>query len=447
MKLRFIRHLRTPEYNELFAGDPTWITESIGGMAPNGKSLVTKTSFRFLHSLINLGPAPEPNMTILWSEKLPKNFKRFCAKISILTSAIQYENDNLMSQVYREDYGVACCVSGMQLGKQMQFFGARCNIAKALLYAINEGQDEITGELVVPNIPKLKQQNPLDYNEVFENYKKVLQYVIKVYVQANNIIHYMHDKYAYEASQMALHDTTVKHLMAFGIAGFSVAIDSLVAIKYGNVIPIRNNKNITKDFTIQNNYLAYGNGVIEVDQIGKKIAEFFIQELRKYDLYKHAKPTLSILTITSNVVYGKKTGATPDGRPAGAPFAPGANPMHGRELEGALASLVSVSSIPYIGVCEDGISNTFSIAPQALGNNFEQQADILTAVLDAYCEKGGHHLNINVMNKETLLDAIEHPENYPTLTIRISGYAVLFNSLTKEQKIEILNRSFYNELN
>ena len=447
MKLRFIRHLRTPEYNELFAGDPTWITESIGGMAPNGKSLVTKTSFRFLHSLINLGPAPEPNMTILWSEKLPKNFKRFCAKISILTSAIQYENDDLMSQVYGEDYGVACCVSGMQLGKQMQFFGARCNIAKALLYAINEGQDEITGELVVPNIPKLKQQNPLDYNEVFENYKKVLQYVIKVYVQANNIIHYMHDKYAYEASQMALHDTTVKHLMAFGIAGFSVAIDSLAAIKYGNVIPIRNDKNITKDFTIQSNYLAYGNGVIEVDQIGKGIAEFFIQELRKYDLYKHAKPTLSILTITSNVVYGKKTGATPDGRPAGAPFAPGANPMHGRELDGALASLVSVSSIPYIGVCEDGISNTFSIAPQALGNNFEQQANILTAVLDAYCKKGGHHLNINVMNKETLLDAIEHPENYPTLTIRISGYAVLFNSLTKEQKIEILNRSFYNELN
>lgn len=446
MKLRFIRHLRTPEYNELFAGDPTWITEAIGGMAANGKSLVTKTSFRFLHSLVNLGPAPEPNMTILWDDNLPKGFKTFCAKISILTSTIQYENDKLMRKVYGEDYGIACCVSGMQLGKQMQFFGARCNLAKALLYAINEGRDEITGEIIVPNIPPLT-HSPLDYDEVWKNYAKVLKHTAKIYVEANNIIHYMHDKYAYETSQMALHDSEIQHLMAFGIAGFSVTVDSLSSIKYGKVIPIRNIKGIAVDFEIDKEYPKYGNDIEKVDKIGKQITQQFLYELQRYDLYKNAKATLSILTITSNIVYGKKTGATPDGRPAGAPFAPGANPMHGRELDGALASLVSVSSIPYIGVCEDGISNTFSIAPQALGNNFEQQADILTAVLDAYCEKGGHHLNINVMNKETLLDAIEHPENYPTLTIRISGYAVLFNSLTKEQKIEILNRSFYNELN
>ena len=446
MKLRFIRHLRTPEYNELFAGDPTWITESIGGMGEDGRSLVTKTSFRFLHSLINLGAAPEPNLTILWDEDLPPNFKKYCAKISTLTSAIQYENDKLMKQVYGEDYGVACCVSGMQLGKQMQFFGARCNIAKALLYAINEGKDELTGELVIPDIPKLKNQNPLDYNEVFENYKKVLQYTIKVYVQANNIIHYMHDKYAYEASQMALHDTTVKHLMAFGIAGFSVVIDSLAAIKYGNVIPIRNNQDITEDFTIQNEYLAYGNDILEIDNIGKEIAEFFIQELRKYDLYKHAKPTLSILTITSNVVYGKKTGATPDGRKAHQPFAPGANPMHGRDTRGALASLNSVARIPYVGVCEDGISNTFSITPYALGQDNERQISNLLAILDGYFSLGGHHLNVNIMSRDMLLDAIEHPENYPTLTIRVSGYAVLFNSLTKEQKLEVLNRTYHERI-
>ena len=442
MKLRFIRHLRTPEYNELFAGDPTWVTESIGGMALNGRSLVTKNSFRFLHSLINLGAAPEPNLTVLWDEKLPQGFKEFCSKISILTSSIQYENDALMRDVYGEDYGVACCVSGMQLGKQMQFFGARCNIAKALLYAINEGKDEKTGEVVVPNIPKIK-KIPLDYDEVFENYQKVLFYTAAIYTQANNIIHYMHDKYAYEASQMALHDIGVKHLMAFGIAGFSVAIDSLSSIKYGKVIPIRNEEGIAIDFEIDENYPKYGNNIKEVDEIGIELARIFINDLKCHRLYKNAKPTLSILTITSNVVYGKKTGATPDGRKAGQPFAPGANPMHGRDQEGALASLNSVAQIPYKGVCEDGISNTFSITPTALGNDMSSKILNLITILDGYFEQNGHHLNVNVMNKETLLDAIDHPENYPTLTVRISGYAVLFNNLTKEQKTEIVNRTFH----
>ena len=445
MKLRLIRHLRTPEYNELFAGDPTWVTESIGGMTGNGKSLVTKTSYRFLHSLINLGPAPEPNMTVLWDERLPDNFKKFCSEISIKTSAIQYENDKLMREVYGDDYGIACCVSGMQLGKQMQFFGARCNIAKALLYAINEGRDEKTGEVIVPDIPPLK-YTPLNFREVYENYKKVLKYTAKIYVDANNIIHYMHDKYAYEASQMALHDTGVKHLMAFGIAGFSVAIDSLSSIKYGKVIPIRNEEGIAIDFEIDNDYPKYGNDNPDVDYMGKDIAELFIHELRRYELYKHAKPTLSILTITSNVVYGKKTGATPDGRPAGAPFAPGANPMHGRDTNGALASLNSVARIPYKDVCEDGISNTFSMPPQTLGNTLDTRILVLTSILDGYFSKGGHHLNVNIMDKATLLDAVEHPEEYPSLTIRVSGYAVLFNSLTKEQKLEVINRTFHEEI-
>lgn len=347
-----------------------------------------------------------------------------------------------MRDVYGEDYGVACCVSGMQLGKQMQFFGARCNIAKALLYAINEGKDEKTGEVVVPNIPKIK-KIPLDYDEVFENYQKVLFYTAAIYTQANNIIHYMHDKYAYEASQMALHDIDVKHLMAFGIAGFSVAIDSLSSIKYGKVIPIRNEEGIAIDFEINENYPKYGNNIKEVDEIGIELARIFINDLKCHRLYKNAKPTLSILTITSNVVYGKKTGATPDGRKASQPFAPGANPMHGRDQEGALASLNSVAQIPYKGVCEDGISNTFSITPTALGNDMSSKILNLITILDGYFEQNGHHLNVNVMNKETLLDAIEHPENYPTLTIRISGYAVLFNNLTKEQKTEIVNRTFH----
>ena len=443
IKLRLIRHLRTPEYDELFAGDPTWVTESIGGMGLNGKSLVTKTSFRILHTLENLGPAPEPNLTVLWHKDLPKGFKEYCAKISILTSAIQYENDELMKEVYGDDYGVACCVSGMQLGKQMQFFGARCNIAKALLYALNEGHDEKTGELVIPNIPKLNSLDKLDYNEVIKNYDKVLDYVVSLYVQANNIIHYMHDKYAYEASQMALHDTDVEHLMAFGIAGFSVAVDSLSAIKYADVTAIRNENGITTDFIIKGYFPKYGNDIDRVDDdIAVSLATAFSNKLKWYKLYKKAKATLSILTITSNVVYGKKTGATPDGRKTGEPFAPGANPMHGRDALGALASLNSVSKIPYVNICEDGISNTFSIIPMSLGHDLFSRINNLICVLDGYFVNG-HHLNVNVLNRETLLDAIEHPEEYPALTIRVSGYAVLFNSLTKEQKLEVLNRTFH----
>ena len=443
MKLRFIRHLRTPEYNELFAGDPTWITESIGGMGEGGRSLVTKTSFRFLHSLINLGAAPEPNITILWDEDLPQGFKDYCAEISIKTNAIQYENDRLMKEVYGEDYGVACCVSGMRLGQQMQFFGARCNIAKALLYAINGGQDEITGELVIPGIEPINSEI-LDIEEVWYNYKKVLSYVAKIYVHANNIIHYMHDKYAYEASQMALHDSLVEHLMAFGIAGFSVAVDSLSAIIHTKVKPIRNDNGIAYDFIIEDkDYPKYGNNIPFVDNIGSDIVEYFINELRKYKLYKNAKHTLSILTITSNIVYGKNTGATPDGRKSGEPFAPGANPMHERDINGALASLNSVSYIPYIGCCEDGISNTFSIIPNSLGTTEENQKSNLIAILDGYFYNGGHHLNVNVLNKDILLDAIKHPELYSTLTVRVSGYAVLFNSLTTEQKEEFFKRTFH----
>lgn len=437
IKLRLIRHLRTPEYDELFAGDPTWVTESIGGMAPNGKSLITKTSFRMLHTLENLGAAPEPNLTVLWDENLPQPFKEYCAKISMTTSAIQYENDRLMSKVYGEDYGIACCVSGMQLGKQMQFFGARCNLAKALLYAINEGRDENSGDIVFSGIKKLKNQDYLDPIEVIENYRNILKQTASIYVQANNIIHYMHDKYAYEASQMALHDSDVEHLMAFGVAGFSVAVDSLSAILHAKVKPIRNEMGIATDFIIEGDFPKYGNDIPSVDKIGNDILETFYTALKNHHLYKNAKATLSILTITSNVVYGKKTGATPDGRPKSAPFSPGANPMHGRDTNGALAALNSVAQIPY-ELCQDGISNTFTITPNGLGNIRN-----LIAILDGYFEKGGHHLNINVLNKETLLDAIEHPEKYSTLTIRVSGYAVLFNSLTKEQKMEILNRTFH----
>ena len=444
IKLRLIRHLRTPEYDELFAGDPTWITESIGGIGADGRSLVTKTSYRFLQTLYNLGPAPEPNLTVLWDENLPEPFKEFCAKVSIDTHAIQYENDSLMRESHGDDYGIACCVSAMTLGKQMQFFGARCNLAKALLYAINGGKDEKTGQIVVPNIPVLNEY-VLDFNKVEENYKKVLNYVAKIYVQANNIIHYMHDKYAYEASQMALHDTFVERLMAFGVAGFSVAVDSLSAIKYAQVVPIRNNEGIAIDFQISGEYPKYGNDEDDVDLIGKNLVELFISYLKRYKTYRNAKHTLSILTITSNVVYGKKTGATPDGRVAYTPFAPGANPMHGRDINGPLASLNSVAKIPYLKVCEDGISNTFSIVPRALGENESEQIQNLIVLLDGYFNYNqGHHLNVNVLDRELLLDAIKHPENYPSLTIRVSGYAVLFNSLTLEQKQEVLNRTFHN---
>ena len=444
MKLRFIRHLRTPDYNDLFGGDPTWVTESIGGMTEEGKSLVTKTSYRFLHSLINLGSAPEPNLTILWSKNLPENFKKYCAKMSIKTDAIQYENDDLMRPLYGDDYGIACCVSAMKLGKQSQYFGARCNLAKALLYAINEGKDEKTGELVVPNIPKLNHKN-LDYNEVVNNYIRVLEYVAETYVKANNIIHYMHDKYAYESSQYALHDTNIEFLMAFGAAGISVVADSLSAIKYADVVPIRNKDGIAIDFIISGDYPKFGNDDGKVDIIAKRVVELFSSELKKHKLYNNAKHTLSLLTITSNVMYGRKTGATPDGRKSGEPFAPGANPMHGRDNSGPMASLNSVAKLPYEDICQDGISNTFSIIPQSLGPNVEMQTNNLVDILDNYFEFGGHHLNVNVMNREMLIDALEHPEKYPNLTVRVSGYAVLFNKLNNEQKLEVIKRTFHGE--
>lgn len=444
IKLRFIRHLRTPSYDELFGGDPTWITEAIGGMGLDGRSLVTKTSYRFLHSLINLGPAPEPNMTILWDENLPENFKKYCAKMSILTNSIQYENDKMMRKIHGDDYGIACCVSAMTIGKQMQFFGARCNLAKALLYAINGGIDEISGEVIIPNISIIEDEY-LDYDKVFQNYLEVLSYVADIYTKANNVIHFMHDKYAYESSQMALHDTQVERLMAFGVAGFSCAVDSLSAIKYAKVKPIRDAGGMAYDFEIEGKYPKYGNDIDDVDLIGRSLVTYFINYLKQHPLYRDAKHTLSILTITSNVMYGKKTGATPDGRKKGEPFAPGANPMHNRDTNGALASLNSVAKIPYKNVCEDGISNTFTIVPSSLGGDKEQQINNLTAILDGYFQKKGHHLNVNVMDLQSLQDAYEHPELYPTLTIRVSGYAVLFNALSNEQKIEVMNRTFHKE--
>ena len=443
IKLRIARQLRTPEYNELFAGDPTWVTESIGGMLDN-KSLVTKTSYRYLHTLIYLGTAPEPNMTILWSEKLPENFKKYCAKISILTDAVQYENDDLMRNIYGSDYAIACCVSAMKIGHQMQFFGARCNLAKTLLYAINDGYDEITGKKVVNGIGKITSEY-LNYDEVMEKFKKTMEVVAKTYVDAMNIIHYMHDKYAYEAGQMALHDTNVERLMAFGCAGLSAAIDSLSAIKYANVKPIRNEEGIAIDFEIEGDFPKYGNDNDDVDLIGVNIVELFYNELKKHKLYRNAHHTLSVLTITSNVVYGKNTGATPDGRKKSVYFAPGANPMHGRDCNGALASLNSVAKIPYCNVCQDGISNTFSIVPNALGHSDIERIDNLVNILDGYFNKGAQHLNVNVLNRETLIDAMENPYKYPTLTIRVSGYAVNFNRLSKEQQSEVISRTFHGE--
>ncbi len=445
IKLRVARHLRTPEYNELFAGDPTWVTESIGGMTETGKALVTKNSFRYLHTLINLGPAPEPNMTILWSDKLPKNFKAYCAYISIKTDAIQYENDEVMRPIHGSDYAIACCVSAMTIGKQMQFFGARCNLAKALLYAINGGVDEKKGDLVIENIPKMEDEI-LDYDKVCKMYDLVLDKVAKTYVDAMNIIHYMHDKYAYEAGQMALHDTNPDKLMAFGIAGLSVAIDSLSAIKYAKVKPIRDENGIAIDFEIEGDYPKYGNDDDRVDRIGVDLVKSFYNKLASHPLYKNAKHTLSVLTITSNVVYGKKTGATPDGRKAGVAFAPGANPMHGRDSNGALASLNSVAKIPYACTCEDGVSNTFSITPNALGHDLNDQISHLVMLMDGYFREGAQHLNVNVFNREMLEDAMENPEKYPTLTIRVSGYAVNFNRLSREQQLEVINRTFHDKI-
>jgi len=446
IKLRLVRHLRTPEYNELFGGDPTWVTESIGGMEISGKSLVTKNSYRYLHTLINLGTSAEPNLTVLWSDKLPENFKKYCAEISIKTDAIQYENDEVMRPVYGDDYAIACCVSAMKVGKQMQFFGARANIAKSLLYAINGGVDELKGIKVVPGIPKLTDEEILDFNKVKANYDKVMEYVAKVYVDTMNIIHCMHDKYAYEAGQMALHDTKVERLMAFGIAGLSVAIDSLSAIKYAKVRPIRNEEGIAIDFEVEGDFPKYGNDDDRADDLGVSLVTKFSNELKKHPLYRDAKHTLSALTITSNVMYGKKTGTTPDGRKKGEPLAPGANPMHGRDANGALASLNSVAKIPYNEICQDGVSNTFSIVPEALGKDDNQKINNLVAILDGYFVQGAHHLNVNVLNRQTLIDAMENPDKYPTLTIRVSGYAVNFSRLSKEQQLEVISRTFHESI-
>ena len=445
IKLRLVRHLRTPEYNELFGGDPTWITEAIGGVSITGKPLVTKNSFRYIHTLTNLGTAPEPNMTVLWSRDLPKEFKAYCAKMSIETDSIQYENDDIMRPLYGDDYAISCCVSAMRVGKQMQFFGARANIAKSLLLAINGGVDELQKVKIVPNIPNIK-NDVLEYEEVWENYKKVLDYVAELYVDTINIIHYMHDKYAYEASQMALHDGNVERLTAFGIAGISVAADSLSAIKYAKVKPIRDENGVTVDFNVEGDFPKYGNDDDRVDDIAVEIVTYFSNALKKHPIYRNAKHTLSALTITSNVMYGKKTGTTPDGRKYGEPLAPGANPMHGRDENGALASLNSVAKIPYRNICQDGVSNTFSIVPDALGKTSEQRIDNLIHILDGYFIQGAHHLNVNVMNREILIDAMEHPEKYPTLTIRVSGYAVNFNRLSKEQQQEVIKRTFHKSI-
>lgn len=449
IKLRLVRHLRTPDYDEVFGGDPTWVTESIGGMGLDGRTLVTKTAFRYLHTLINLGSAPEPNLTILWAEKLPEGWKKFCSKVSILTDSIQYENDDLMRNMYGDDYAIACCVSAMEVGKEMQFFGARANLAKSLLYSINGGVDEKKknkdGSLIrlFDDIEPITTEY-LDYDQVLENYKKVLSELAGLYVKALNVIHFMHDKYAYEAGQMALHDTNVKINLATGVAGLSIAADSLSAIKYAKVKPVRDENGIAIDFETEGDFPKYGNDDDMVDQIAVDILTYFSNELKKHATYKNAKLTLSALTITSNVMYGKKTGTTPDGRKAGEPFAPGANPMHGRDESGALASLNSVAKLPYECVCEDGISNTFSIVPDALGKEEDVRIDNLVNIMDGYFGQDAFHLNVNVLQREKLLDAYHNPDKYPNLTIRVSGYAVHFNRLTDEQKREVLERTFHN---
>ncbi|SEA85691.1 formate C-acetyltransferase [Thalassobacillus cyri] len=444
MKLRLIKFARTPEYNELFSGDPTWVTESIGGVSVHGDPLVTKNSFRFLHTLTNLGPAPEPNLTVLWSTKLPEKFKQYCAKVSIESSSIQYENDDLMCEHYGDDYGIACCVSAMETGKQMQFFGARVNLAKALLYAINGGIDERMNVQMTPPFRPVT-ADILDYEEVREKYDNVLNWLAKLYMNTLNAIHYMHDKYAYERIEMALHDQKVLRTMAGGIAGLSVVADSLSAIKYAKVHVIRDQNGLAVDYEVAGDYPKYGNNDNRVDDIAVDIVKTFMNKFKQHKTYRDAVPTISILTITSNVVYGKKTGSTPDGRKAGTPFAPGANPLHGRDESGALASLNSVAKIPY-EYALDGISNTFSFVPKALGRTLNDRIDNLVSILDGYTIKEGHHLNINVFERETLLDAMDHPEKYPQLTIRVSGYAVNFVKLTREQQLDVINRTFHQSM-
>ncbi|MDF2035671.1 formate C-acetyltransferase [Cytobacillus oceanisediminis] len=444
MKLRLVKFARTPDYNELFSGDPTWVTESIGGMALDGRPLVTKNSYRFLHTLNNLGPAPEPNLTVLWSSKLPENFKKYCARMSIETSSIQYENDDIMLPEYGDDYGIACCVSAMEIGKQMQFFGARANLAKALLYSINGGKDEKLKRQVGPSYAPIT-SDILQYEEVMEKFDLMMEWLADLYINTLNIIHYMHDKYSYERIEMALHDSEILRTMATGIAGLSVAADSLSAIKYATVKAIRDENGLVVDFMTEGDFPKYGNNDDRVDSIAIDLVERFMKKLRKHPTYRNSMHTMSILTITSNVVYGKKTGNTPDGRRAGEPFAPGANPMHGRDTKGALASLSSVAKLPYKHAL-DGISNTFSIVPKALGKDADSRIRNLVSILDGYAIKSGHHLNVNVFNKETLLDAMEHPEEYPQLTIRVSGYAVNFIKLTKEQQLDVINRTFHESM-
>lgn len=441
MKLRIVRFLRTPAYDELFSGDPTWVTESIGGVCADGRHMVTKMSYRFLHTLTNLGPAPEPNLTVLWSGRLPYAFKKYCAKVSIETSSIQYENDDMMRSKFGDDYGIACCVSAMKIGKQMQFFGARANLAKALLYAINGGKDEKSGEQIAPEIAPITSEY-LDYDEVMRKYDYILDWLSKLYINTLNIIHYMHDKYCYERIEMALHDEDIVRTCACGLAGLSVVCDSLSAIKYAKVRPIRNEQGIAVDFDVEGDFPKFGNNDPRVDEIATNIVKVFMKKLSKQRTYRHSKPTMSILTITSNVVYGKKTGTTPDGRKAGTPFAPGANPMHGRDTKGAAASMKSVAALPY-DFSEDGISYTFSIVPGALGKEEEIKQENLAALLDGYFADYGHHINVNVLNRDTLLDAMEHPEQYPQLTVRVSGYAVNFIKLTREQQEDVISRTFH----
>ncbi len=444
LKLRMVRFLRAPEYNALFSGDPVWVTESIGGMGLDGRTLVTKNSFRLLHTLEDLGPAPEPNITVLWSKNLPEGFKKYCAKISIATSSIQYENDDLMRITLGDDYGIACCVSAMKIGKQMQFFGARANLAKTLLYAINGGKDEMSGKQIAPKFEPITSEY-LNYDEVIEKFDQMMEYVAKIYIKALNAIHYMHDKYSYEALEMALHDRKIRRTMACGIAGFSVAVDSLSAIKYAKVKVIRNEAGLAVDYEVEGDFPKFGNDDDRVDEIAVNLVKTFMKKLEKHQIYRNADPTLSILTITSNVVYGKNTGSTPDGRKAGVAFAPGANPMHGRDESGALASMNSIAKLPY-EYSEDGISYTFAITPSTLGHSEEERINNLTSMLDGYFMQTGHHINVNVFDRSLLIDAMNHPENYPNLTIRVSGYAVNFVKLTREQQEEVIARTIQEKI-